>query len=254
MKIRVLGCHGGVSPDHRSSCFMWGEKLLVDAGAVCSALTLDEQLAVEDIILTGCHLDHAAELGAFADNILGRRKTPVMVHCSQATADGLKKAVFNGHQYADFTSVPSSAQPTLKVKAHQPGKKFNIGDLEVTLVPNKHPLDSSAVMLKNDTGSVVFSGDTGPTLALWENVNKLKDVRAMFVECTYPNSMQKLADVSGHLTPQTMSMELRKLTVTGFPIFAYHLKPPTYAETRKELRALKMRELHLSRLGDIYEV
>ena len=83
---------------------------------------------------------------------------------------------------------------------------------------------------------------------------KAKDVRALFVECTYPNSLQKLADVSGHLTPQTMSAELKKMTLTGFPVFAYHLKPPTYAETRKELRALKMRELHLARVGDIYEV
>lgn len=254
MKIRVLGCHGGVSPDHRPSCFLWGEKLAVDAGALCSGLTLDEQLNIEDIILTGSHLDHVAELGAFADNVFGRRKNPVTVHCTQPTADALKKSIFNGHMFPDYTSVPSASQPTLKLKAHVPGKKFNIAELELTLVANKHPGDSSSVVLKAEAGTVAFSGDTGPTVALWETLNKVKDIRALFVECTYPNSLQKLADVSGHLTPQTMSVELKKLIPTGFPVFAYQLKPPTYAETRKELRALKMRELHLARLGDIYEV
>ncbi len=254
MKIRVLGCHGSVSPDHKGSSFMWGDKLAVDAGSVASGLTLDEQLAVEDIILTGASLDHVAELGVFADNVFGRRKTAITVHCTQATADALKKGLFNGVMWPDFTSLPSASQPTLRLKTHAPGKKFNIAELEITLVANKHPGDSVGVILKGDAGIICWSGDTGPTQALWENINKLKDVRALFVECTYPNSMQKLADVSGHLTPQTMVAELKKLTTTGFPVFAYHLKPPTYAETRKELRALKMRELHLARVGDIYEV
>jgi len=115
-------------------------------------------------------------------------------------------------------------------------------------------VDSSAMLIKGDAGTVVFSGDTGPSTNLWEHANKLKDIRAFFIECSFPNGLQKIADASGHLTPQTLATELKKLTVTGFHIFAYHLKPSTYAETRKELRALKLRELHLARLGDIYEV
>ncbi|MBI5496928.1 MAG: 3',5'-cyclic-nucleotide phosphodiesterase [Deltaproteobacteria bacterium] len=255
MKIRVLGCHGGVSPDHRATCFLWGERLAIDAGALCTGLTLDEQLNVDDIVLTSSRLDHVAELGAFADNVFGRRKAPVTVHCTQATADALKKSLFNNSVWPDFTSVPSASQPTLKFKAHAPGKKFNIGELEITLVQNKHPVDSVGVMLGGPQGHVCFSGDTGPTQAIWDHLNKLKDLRALFVECTYPTSMQRLADVAGHLTPTTLAVELKKLAPPpACPVFAYHLKPPTLSETRKELRALRMRELHLARHGDIYEV
>jgi ribonuclease BN (tRNA processing enzyme) len=111
------------------------------------------------------------------------------------------------------------------------------------------------MIVRNETqGSLCFSGDTGPTTVLWEALNKLKDLRALFVECSFPNALQKIADVAGHLTPQTLALELKKLTVSGFPVFAYHLKPATYHETRKELRALKIRELQMTRAGDIYEL
>ncbi|MEW5854558.1 MAG: 3',5'-cyclic-nucleotide phosphodiesterase [Myxococcota bacterium] len=254
MKIRVLGCHGGTSPDHRTTCFMLGEHLAVDAGAICSGLSLDEQLNVDDILLSHSHLDHIHELAILADNVANRRKSPVNVHCTQATADALKKHFLNNVMWPDFTAIPSASSPTLKVKVHPHGRKFQVQNFEVTAVPMKHPVESTAYLIKDEGGTVVFSGDTGPSTALWEQVNKLKDVRALFIECSFPNSLQKVADVSGHLTPQTMSGELKKLTVSGFPVVAYHLKPPTFSETRKELRALKMRELHLARVGDIFEV
>lgn len=253
MKIRVLGCHGGSSPDHKTTCFMLGEHLAVDAGHLCG-LTLAEQEIVDDVILSHSHLDHCGELAIFADNISSRRKSPVNVHCTQATADALKKHLFNNVLWPDFTSIPTVSNPTLKFRVHKPGQKFQVQDLEVTLVSMKHPVDSSAMIIKGDAGTIIFSGDTGPSTSLWEHINKLKDVRALFIECSFPNGLQKLADTSGHLTPQTLALELKKLSVQVPFISAYHLKPSTYAETRKELRALKLRELHLARVGDIYEV
>jgi ribonuclease BN (tRNA processing enzyme) len=254
MRLKVLGCNGGVSPEHKATSFMLGDKVVIDAGTLCNPLTLDEQATIDDVILTSAAADRVADLAQFADNVLGRRKAPVTVHATQATLDTLKKHLFNGSLAQDFTALPSTNSPTLKFKAHAHNKKFQVGDVEFTFVPLKHMLDSSAVLVKLPQGNLVFSGDTGPSTALWDAVNKLSDVRALFVECSLPNSMQKLADLSGHLTPQTMVTELKKLTVSGFPVFAYHLKPATFGETRKELRALKMRELHLARSGDVYEL
>lgn len=253
MKIRVLGCHGATTPDHKNTCFMLGDHLAVDAGNL-GALTLEEQAVVDDILLSSAAMDHVMDLGAFADNVAHRRKAPVNVHCTQHVADQLKKHFFNGTAWPDFTNLPSAAAPALKFRPHGHGKKFQVQDLEVTFLANVNTGDTSSMVIKGDAGSIVFSGDTGPGIPLWDHVNKLKDVRALFVECTLPTSLQKQADTMGHLTPATMASELKKLAVAGFPIFAYHLKPATYAETRKELRALKMRELHLARVGDIYEV
>lgn len=258
MKIRVLGCHGGASPDHRTPCFMLGDHLAVDAGSLCAGLSLDEQCLVDDVVVTHSHLDHVADVAKMADNVMGRRKDPFNLHCSTATGEALKKHLFNNVIWPDFEKLPNPANPpafVMKIRTHPPARKFNAGELEVMLVPMKHTVDSSAIIIKDPNGgTVVFSGDTGPGGTVWDHINKLKDVRALFVECSLPNGLQKQADQSGHLTPATLSMELKKLTISGFPIIAYHLKPLTFSETRKELRALKMRELHLCRVGDVYEV
>lgn len=254
MRLKVLGCHGGTSPEHRAPSIMFGDRLVVDAGCLCTTLSLDEQATVDDIVLTSAAADRIGDLAQFADNVLGRRKAPVTVHATQPTLDALKKHVFNGQLWPDYTALPSSSSPTLKFKAHAHAKKFQVGEVELYLVPMKHMVDSSSVVLKDPVGTVVVGGDSGPSQGLWDALNKVTDLRLLLLECSLPNSMQKLADLNGYLTPQTMSAELKKLTVTGFPIFAYHLKPPTFAETRKELRALKMRELHLARGGDIYEM
>jgi ribonuclease BN (tRNA processing enzyme) len=38
------------------------DRLAVDAGAIATALTLDEQIAVDDVLLTHSHLDHVRDL------------------------------------------------------------------------------------------------------------------------------------------------------------------------------------------------
>ena len=254
MKIRVLGCHGGATLDHRTTCFMLGDHVALDAGSLCAGLSMEEQLHVEDVILTHAHLDHIQDLPKLADNVSGRRTTPVSVHCAQPTAEALKKHVFNHVIWPDFCAIPSASNPTLKVKSHPPLRKFMAQNLEITFVAMKHTVDSQAVLVKCDSGIVAFSGDSGPGGGLWDQLNKLANIRALFVECSFPNSQQRVADLSCHFTPSTLSAELKKLTVSGFPIIVHHLKPATYGETRRELRALRMRELSIARNGDVYEI
>ena len=42
VQFRVLGCHGGETPKHRTSSFLVGDTLAVDAGALTGSLSLDE--------------------------------------------------------------------------------------------------------------------------------------------------------------------------------------------------------------------
>jgi len=51
---------------------------------------------------------HANPCGvAVADNIFARRKSPVEIYCSDATADGLQKSYFNGLLWPDFFNIPN---------------------------------------------------------------------------------------------------------------------------------------------------
>jgi hypothetical protein len=65
--------------------------------------------------------------------------------------------------------------------------------------------------------------------------------------------MGKLAEVSGHLTPEGVAGELRKLSHNHFDVLAVHLKP-SYRETLvKELDALGIRGLSAMEAGRAYE-
>ena len=58
----------------------------------------------------------------------------------------------------------------------------------------------------------------------------------MLVELSFPNALQELADLSGHLTPRTLRAELAKLTRNGYPVLLYHLKPAYAAELKRRER------------------
>ena len=81
---------------------------------------------------------------------------------------------------------------------------------------------------------MLFTSDTGPTERIWEVANTTEDLAALITECSFPNRLQAVADVSLHLTPQTLASELTKLT-RRVPVYLYHFKPPYVDDLRREL-------------------
>ncbi len=76
MEIRVLGCHGSQLPGYGLTGFLIDATTLLDAGAVTSVLTLEEQIRVDHILITHAHLDHIRELSSLADNICYVKEGP----------------------------------------------------------------------------------------------------------------------------------------------------------------------------------
>ena len=62
MKLRILGCNGGIGPKLRTTSFLVNNHLLLDAGTGVGELTLDEMLSLRHVLLTHAHLDHIAGL------------------------------------------------------------------------------------------------------------------------------------------------------------------------------------------------
>ncbi len=125
------------------------------------------------------------------------------------------------------------------------------GEYEVQYVPVTHPVESMAMIIRGENGSFLYSSDTGPTTKLWQVANETPDLRGMFVELSFPNHMQALADVAGHYTPQTLHAEMGKIKARDdIPLFVYHLKPSFYEQTKQELSALHLKNMHLVELTD----
>ena len=74
------------------------------------------------------------------------------------------------------------------------------------------------------------------------------------IETSFPNRLQDVADVSRHLTPQTLAKELEKLPMKTPQILITHLKPEFRREVIRELRKLKGHRLRVLRDGDVLEL
>ncbi len=83
MRLRVLGCSGGELPRHRTTCFLVDGKLAIDAGALTASLSLEELLAVDDIVLTHSHFDHVKDVPLLADLLVGLRRLGMRVKSGQ---------------------------------------------------------------------------------------------------------------------------------------------------------------------------
>jgi cAMP phosphodiesterase len=174
----------------------------------------------------------------------------VRVHASPECARTLREDVFNDRLWPDFTRIPDARRPVVEIRPFSPSRPFRIGRYAVRPVPVCHPVESVGFIVSNGGRSFAVSGDTGPTSRLWRQVNAERRLRALFVEMSFPSSMQALADVSGHLTPNTLATELAKLERNGYPVYLYHLKPAYAAELRKELAALRLPGVRVLAVGD----
>lgn len=271
MRVRVLGCHGGETPRHRTTCFLIDERITIDAGAVCRSLDLDEQVAIDHMLISHSHMDHVKDLALLADQIIGKRTSSVELHCGPETAETLRTSYFNNYLWPDFTKIPTPDAPVMRIAVREALEAFRIsargatgpastpssssplaeGELEIRYVPVTHPVESMAMIVRGPTGSIVYSSDTGPTTKLWQVVNDTPDIRGMFVELSFPNHMQALADVAGHYTPQTLFAEMQKIkNRDDIPLFVYHLKPSFYEQTMKELVDLGLKNMHPVELTD----
>jgi ribonuclease BN (tRNA processing enzyme) len=250
MKLRVLGCSGGELPRHRTTCFLVDGRLALDAGALTASLSLEELLRVDDIVLTHSHFDHVKDVPLLADLLVGRRRTPVRVHASTECARTLRESVFNDRLWPDFTRIPDRAQPVLEIREFAPDRPFRAGKYAFRPVPVCHPVESVGFVVSDGKAGFAISGDTGPTVQFWKRVNAAKKLGALLVELSFPNDLQGLADVSGHLTPNTLATELAKVDRNGVPVLLYHLKPAYAAKLKREVAALGLPGLRILAVGD----
>jgi cAMP phosphodiesterase len=250
VKLRILGCSGGELPRHRTTCFLVDGRLAVDAGALTASLSLEELLRIDDILLTHSHFDHVKDVPLLADLLAGRRRRAVRVHASPECARTLRRDVFNDRLWPDFTRIPDVRRPVLEIRAFTPGRPFRVGRYAVRPVPVCHPVESVGFIVSDGRTAFAVSGDTGPTTRFWKAVDAERRLRALLVEMSFPNALQALADVSGHLTPNTLSTELAKRERNGYPVYLYHLKPAYAGELKRELAALRLKDVRVLTLGD----
>lgn len=237
MRYRVLGCFGGEMPRFHLSSFLLDDTLLIDAGSVTSTLEIPAQAHIESILLTHSHLDHVRGLAHLADNMFGRRDRPILVYSVEPILEALKGSLLNNVLWPDFTVIPSSQMPILDFRALPEGKATSVHHFRVTPIRLSHAVISVGYLLEGEFGAMLHLGDTGATEAVWRVVSGMPNLRAVTIGTTFPNRLQHLADLSGHLTPRGLKAELAKMRAKT-SVYVYHMKPQYAPEIVKELEEL----------------
>ena len=251
MQLRVLGCHGGETPKHRTSSFMVGESLAIDAGAITSGLSLDEQARIDSVLVSHPHMDHIRDLATLADNRCQQGGSTLDIVGIPATIEALRIHFFNDVIWPDFTRIDAKDGPTVRFVEVQPNRVAEVNGYEVTPIMVNHTVDTSAFIIRQNASSIVYSGDTGPTDELWTRINALDDLQALMMEVSFPNDEAELAFQSRHLTPETLAIELGKLEQSDeLPIMLYHIKPTFEGRVLRELAGIRGRNLQILQLED----
>ncbi len=245
MKIRILGCYGGKLPNFRTCSFLINESLLIDAGAIVAVLNLREQLKIHHILVSHAHLDHIKDIPFLADNVFLENTHSVNVISTPRIIEQMRKHLLNNLIWPDFTVMPTKKAPVLKAKTISVGREIKLDGITVKAIKVNHTVETVGYIIRDGRSAIVYSGDTGPTERLWKEVNKLKNLKAIFIETSFPDSMSRTAEASGHFTPATMKKELEKIDHSHVPIYVYHLKPQYFKAIQKEIKALRDPDINI---------
>jgi len=225
MKVRILGCSGGIGGRHlRTTSMLVDHDILIDAGTGVADLSLAEMAMIDHVFITHSHLDHIAALPLMIDSIADMRDKPVTIHATDATLEILRNHIFNWAIWPDFSEISIRKTPVMQYKTIRVGQKSLFGERTITAIPAEHTVPAVGYHLDSGTGSFVFTGDTTCNDVVWPVINKIANLNYLIIETAFSNQEQRLAVTSKHLCPRMLGDELAKLTREA-KIYISHLKP-----------------------------
>jgi ribonuclease BN (tRNA processing enzyme) len=235
MKLRVLGCSGGIGGRHlRTTSMLLDNDVLIDAGTGVADLSLTELSLIDHVFLTHSHLDHIASIPFMVDTVGGMRDKPLTVWGLQATLEIIRNHVFNWSVWPDFAQIPLPQRPFMQYRALQIGETIELGKRRLTVLPANHVVPAVGYQLDSGQGSLVFTGDTTTNDPLWKAVNRIPNLKYLIIETAFCNRERQLAIVSKHLCPSLLAEELAKLE-RSTEIYITHLKPGEIELTMQEI-------------------
>jgi len=212
MRIRVLGCSGGIGAGSRTSALLVDDDVLIDAGTGIGDLELADIDSIRHVFLTHAHLDHIAGLPMLVDRLFDENfETPLTVYAREETLRALQTHLFNDVIWPDFGKLPSPQNPMLRYRVCGPGDTITIDHRDFYAVDVMHSVPSLGYTVQNSGGVFAVSGDTKTNETLWPVLNACDDLSVLVIEVSFPDEMNELAAVAGHYTPKTLTRDLQRL-------------------------------------------
>lgn len=233
--------------------FVIDDRVAIDAGCLALACSDLQREQVRDIVLTHTHLDHIAGLPMFIDDLFASLTEPIRVHATGQMLETLERDIFNWSIYPRFSELRNEQGPVLEYKEFAAGSTFQAAHLSIRSVEVNHKVAASGYLASSIDGTIAITGDTAATDEIWRVCNESPDLKAVFVECAFPDEMDELALVSNHLTPMGLRSEIAKLA-REVPVYVINIKPMYREAVIAQIRDLALPRVQILEVGQVYEI
>lgn len=254
MKIRLLM----PAADTQSSLqcaisLLIDEHLAIDTGGLPYLGSIEAQKKVEHVLLTHSHIDHIGGLPLFLDNVFEPGPQCPNVYAGEATWRALEQDVFNDRIWPDLNRLGGEEAPFYRrhvLDAHRP---VSVGPYQITPIPLEHIVPTLGYVVQGPTGSVLVAWDTAPFAEFASIAASIANLKAICLDASFPNSMQWLAEQSGHNTPSQFQQMVDTIP-DDVRVIAAHLKPAFHEQLVAELSALGLPNLEIAARDLIIEI
>ncbi|MGH9844180.1 MAG: MBL fold metallo-hydrolase [Blastocatellia bacterium] len=229
--------------------YLINDTLAIDAGAIAIGLSHQEQLRIRSIIITHAHLDHIFSLPLFLTDLFDELREPVKIYATASDYDAVRQHLFNSRVWIPLDTMRNAHTALVSHQPFRSGESFVAEGLKITPVPVTHTVLTHGLIVEDDQSALLFTSDTGATESIWQTARQHKNLRAVFIDVSFPNRLTGLARASGHHSPATLLEELPKLLHPDAKIYAVHLKAAYRDEVAAELVALDHPRIMVAEVG-----
>lgn len=235
MRVKLLGAHQGENRDARFMSLLVDDMLAIDAGGLTHALTRDEQLAIEAVLITHRHFDHVKDLPGLAHTRWKDRD--LQLYCIPDTRDALRAHVFNGKLWPSLEEASDGYFATV-FNDVEPGRAFSLLGYDILPITMSHTVPTVGYLLEKAGKRIFYTADTR-----YEEHPQWVEQRLdlLIVETTMSSVYEKEANRFGHMTPLSLERVLGTFHATQgyYPrTVCVHINPAYEADIRQELVAL----------------
>ena len=255
MRVRLLPSLAGRESQLQAlTSFLINDRVSIDGGSIGFALSPEEMGQVRHVVVTHTHSDHHASLPIFVAEAFTALDGPITIYGLPEVVSALREFIFNDRIWPNFEKIPllNGKPSTIEFQIIEPKQTIEIAGLRVTPIPVNHIVPTVGLMVEDDSAAVIFTSDTYVTEEIWALGRETEQLKAVFVDISFPNELAKLAADSKHLTPELLAGELEKLE-REVEVYAVHIKPTNRDQVIQELRSLGNPMVSVAEIDRVYE-
>jgi len=238
MKVRLLGAHQGENKSARFMSMLIDDRLAIDAGGMTHALSSEEQMAIDALLITHRHFDHIKDLPGLAHTRWTERE--LQLYCIPDTREAIQDHIFNNVVWPALREFEGGYYPVMYNDVG-PGQAFTLPGYDILPIAVSHTVPTVGYLLEKEGKRFFYTADTRlEEKPLW--IEYRPDL--LMIETTMSSAYENEANLFGHLTPHSLEHTLRTFHARQgyYPrTVCVHMNPMFEEDIKREVAELSDR-------------